>query len=253
MGLNSQNGAPTESANEAAMPPSLKRRAKAPTPSGAQSVEKALSLLELFTPKRTGLTVGDVAAELKIPKSSVHRLLTVLRQRGYTRQIRAGGPYGLGPRTVALALAYRASEPLSTVAIPHMENLRRKLNETVGLYVRQNGTRVLIERLESSHAMQVTMTPGEPMPLRGAAGRVLAMDGARALATDVVVTRGERVPNSCGIASPIFDHEGQLVAAVDISGPLDRFSPSAVRRYSREVSRTAAAISAALGAPPRRG
>jgi DNA-binding IclR family transcriptional regulator len=229
--------------------PIPKRRAKPAAPSGAQSVEKALTLLELFTPSRTTLTVADVADALGIPKSSAHRLLSVLRKRGYTRQIRAGGSYGLGPRTVGLALAYRASEPLSTVAIPHMESLRQKINETVGLYVRENDNRVLIERLESSHAMQVTMTPGEPMPLRGAAGRILAMDSTQAREAGVVVSRGERVPNACGIAAPIFDNEEQLVAVLDISGPFDRFQPAAVRRYSREVSHTARAISAALGAP----
>jgi DNA-binding IclR family transcriptional regulator len=132
-----------------------------------------------------------------------------------------------------------------------MESLRRKLNETVGLYVRENDNRVLIERLESSHAMQVTMTPGEPMPLRGAAGRILVMDSAQAHEVDVVVTRGERVPNACGIAAPIFDHEGKVVAALDISGPTDRFPPKAIRRYRGEVSRTASAISAALGAPSK--
>lgn len=235
------------------MPPSPKRRAEPEEPSGAQSVERALSLLELFTPRRSTLTIAEIASQLKIPKSSVHRLLAVLRRRGYARQLRLGGSYGLGPRTVALALAYRASHPLASAAVPHMESLRQKINETVGLYVRHNDTRVLIERLESSHAMQVMVTPGEPMPLAGAAGRILAMDNADARETEVAVTRGERVPNSCGIAAPIFDHEGQVVAAIDISGPVDRFHEDAIRRYSREVARTARAISATLGAPLKGG
>lgn len=218
---------------------------------GAQSILRAISLLELFIEQRTELTVADAAASLEISRSSAHRLLTVLKYRGYIRQERRGGKYALGPRVVALAAAYRSSQPLSKVAIPHMQALLAKLNETVGLYVRQNDSaRVLIERLESTHPIQVVMAAGEPMPLGiGATGRLLGMSDAAARAAGTVITHGERVPNARAVAAPIFDHEGKLVAAIDVCGPISRFPMTAVRQYAKDVRATAEAISRALGDP----
>src|ERR1700692_912979 len=77
---------------------------------GAQSILKAMALLEQFTTDRVELTVADAAASLGIPRSSAHRLLAALCQRGLLRQDRPAGPYALGPRVVALAAAYRASQ-----------------------------------------------------------------------------------------------------------------------------------------------
>jgi DNA-binding IclR family transcriptional regulator len=133
-----------------------------------------------------------------------------------------------------------------------MLSLRDRLNETVGLHVRFNETsRVLIERLESTHAMQVVMPRGVPLPLGvGAGGRVLAYDDAAARSVGAVVTKQERVPNACGIAAPIFNHEGHVVGALDISGPLDRFTATSITRYKREVVKAASAISRDLGDPP---
>jgi DNA-binding IclR family transcriptional regulator len=219
------------------------------TTAGAQSVVKVLNLLELFVQGSPEMTVAEVSAALKMPKPTAHRLLSVLCERGYLRQGHAGGPYGLGPRVLALSSAYSASQPISRIALPHLEVLRKKLDETVGLYVRvNNNSRILIERLQSSHAMQIVMSRGVPMPLNvGAGGRVLASDPEQARRAGVIVTREERVPNACGIAAAVFDHEGLIVAAIDVAGPLERFTPAAVKRYSAEVSRTASAISKALG------
>jgi DNA-binding IclR family transcriptional regulator len=197
------------------------------------------------------MTVAEVATASKLPKSTAHRLLSVLRDCGYMRQDAENGAYALGPRVATLAAAYAASQSLTRTARPHMEALRRTINETVGLYVRySDNARVLIERLESSHAMQVVMTPGVPMPLGvGAGGRVLAFSDREARKTGVVITKEERIPNSCGIAAPIFDNAGHVIGAIDVAGPLDRFTPAALRKYEREIKKTAAAISRDLGDP----
>ena len=225
------------------------RRPAPKTVTGAQSITRMLMVLELFTPQRTEMTVADVAKAAKLPKPTAHRLLAALRERGYMRQEVRGGAYALGPRVTALAAAYSASQSISRAALPHMHALRGRLNETVGLYVRLNeNARVLIERLESSHPMQVVMPRGVPMPLGvGAGGKVLACNDAAARTVGAIVTKEERIPNACGIAAPIFDHAGHVVGALDVSGPLDRFSASAITRYKRDILKTAHAISRDLG------
>ncbi len=221
---------------------------------GAQSITRTLTVLELFTPQRTEMTVAEVAKAAKLPKATAHRLLAVLREHGYMRQETNGGAYSLGPRITALAAAYAASQSIARAALPHMHALRDRLNESVGLYVRFNEhSRVLIERVESSHPMQVVMPRGVPMPLGiGAGGKVLASDDVAARRIGVIVTKEERVPNACGIAAAIFDHRGHVVAALDIAGPLDRFPASNIARYKRDVLAAAAAISRDLGDPHQR-
>jgi DNA-binding IclR family transcriptional regulator len=220
-----------------------------PVVPGAQSIVKAMMLLELFTTEHAELTVAEAAAALDIPRSSAHRLLAVLSHRGMLRQDRPGGPYALGPRVLALSAAYRASQPLSAVALPHLKALLAELDQTVNLYVRLNDTRVVIERLESSHPLQL-IRRGDPLPLgRGAAGRILAMSADQAREAGVLVTRGDRVPGACGIAAAVFDHAGQLAAALDVAGPADRFDARTVERCRKAVLRTARAISRDLGDP----
>jgi IclR family KDG regulon transcriptional repressor len=216
---------------------------------GAQSIVKAMMLLELFSTEHAELSVAEAAGELDIPRSSAHRLLAVLAQRGLLRQDRPGGPYALGPRVVALAAAYRASQPLSAVALPHLKALLAEVDQTVNLYVRLNDTRIVIERLESSHALQL-IRRGDPLPIgHGAAGRILALSDAAAREAGVIVTRGDRVPGACGIAAAIFSHTGAVVAALDVSGPADRFDARTTQLCKRAVLRTARLISLDLGDP----
>jgi len=212
---------------------------------GTQSIAKGLALLELFSTQTAELTVSQAAASLGIPRPSAHRLLAVLCQHGFLRQDRPGGAYALGGRIVALADAYRSSQPLGEIARPHMASLCAELDQTTNLYVRVNDKRVVIERIESSHAVQL-IRQRDPSPIgigTGAAGRVLALSGDEARRAAVVVTRGERVPGTCGIAAPIFDERGAVVAALDVSGPIDRFPPDVAERCRLAVRRTAYAIS----------
>ncbi len=215
---------------------------------GAQTVARAAALLDLYTPERRELSVAEVATSLGLGKSSAHRLLSTLRTCGYLRQDRATGRYALGAKVLYLAEVYAADHDVPRTARPHMKRLLSEVNETVALYVREGDSRYCIERLESSHDIRIVVRVGQRMPLgRGAAGRLLVMSDTDAHAAGVVTTRGERVPNACGIAAPIFDSARRMVAALDVSGPIDRFSDAKVRRYEKRLVEVAGAISAALG------
>lgn len=217
--------------------------------SGARSVVRALRVLELFTVDRVVLTLAAVAEALDVPRPTAHRLLITLLGRGYVRQEVPGGAYALGARVLALAQAYEASEPLTRAALPAMHDLLAKTGESVALHIRQSeDTRMCLHRIESAHPMQIVIPIGQPMPLQhGAAGRVLRLPADEARRGEAIVSRGERVPNACGIAAPIVDHRGTLVAALDISGPLDRFPPAATARYRKAVMAAARRISQTLG------
>ncbi|HVA37471.1 MAG TPA: IclR family transcriptional regulator [Candidatus Dormibacteraeota bacterium] len=218
---------------------------------GAQTVARAAALLDLYTPERRDFSVGDAAQALGLAKSTSHRLLATLRDCGFLRQDQRSGRYALGAKVLLLARVYQEDHDVPRIARPYMERLLREVNETVALYVREGSARYCIERLESSHDMRLVVRVGQRMPLdRGAAGRVLSMSDAEARRAGAVVTRGERVANACGIAAAIFDATGRTAAALDISGPLDRFPEEQAKRYAARVAATAQQISVALGHRP---
>ena len=215
---------------------------------GAQSVGRVTALLDLYGPHRTSLSVAEAASELKLPRSTAHRFLSALRLAGYLRQDEATGRYLLGARILYLAQTYAASEDLRAIARPHMEALLAKVNESVSLFIREGEYRYAIERLESSHAMRIFVGLGQRLPMgKGASGRILAMTPATAAEAGAVMTQADRVPNAWGIAAAIFNGSGTIVASLDISGPLDRITPSKAKTYKAAVLATARAISRELG------
>ncbi|TAM61902.1 IclR family transcriptional regulator [bacterium] len=218
---------------------------------GAQTVARAAALLDLYTPERREVSVGEAAAALGLAKSTAHRLLATLRDSGYLRQDQRSGRYALGAKVLMLARAYNEDQHVPRLARPIMERLRNEVNETVALYVREGDARYCIEHLDSSHDMRLVVRVGQRMPLdRGAAGRILSMTPAQARSTGALISRAERVPNACGIAAAIFDAGFHLVAALGVSGPLDRIDKGRAAHYAARVAAAAAEISVALGYRP---
>jgi IclR family KDG regulon transcriptional repressor len=224
------------------------RMALPTTLEGAQTIGRVTALLDLYAQNRPSLSVSEAAAELGLPRSTAHRMLAALRLSGYLRQDERTGRYLLGARVLYLAQVYGGSQDLRAIARPHMESLLERVNESVSLYVREGEHRYPVERIESSHEMRIVVALGQRLPLgKGSAGKVLSMTAAAAAEAGAVMTRGERVPNAWGIAAGVFDGSGQLVAAVEISGPLDRMTPAKAKRYSSAVHACADAISRDLG------
>ncbi len=100
-----------------------------------QSVDRAASLLELFTPSRPRLTLAEITALLGISKPTAHRYAVALRHRHLLRYDRRTAEYTLGSQILTLAAAARAGLPLITLAASIMEELVRQTNETVVLSV----------------------------------------------------------------------------------------------------------------------
>lgn len=215
---------------------------------GAQTIGRVTALLDLYSQSRPSLSVSEAASELGLPRSTAHRLLAALRLSGFLRQDERTGRYLLGARVLYLAQVYGSSLDLRGLARPRMEALLARVNESVSLYVREGAWRYPVERIESHHEMRIVVALGQRLPLgKGAAGRILSMSAAEATQAGVVITRGERVPNAVGIAAGVFDSSGALVAAVEISGPIDRITPTKAKRYAKAVHECALAISADLG------
>jgi len=118
----------------------------------------------------------------------------------------------------------------------------------VQLYVRRGDQRLCVEALESPHGLRTIVPVGALLPLdAGSAGKILSQDAA-ALKRGWAESVEERQRGVASVSAPVYE-DGGLVAAVSVSGPVERTSRAPGRRYAKSVVSAARDIEAALARP----
>jgi DNA-binding IclR family transcriptional regulator len=134
-----------------------------------------------------------------------------------------------------------AGAGLAGAARAAMERLRDATGESVQLYVRRGDQRLCVAALESPHGLRTIVPVGALLPLsRGSAGRVLL--GAPGPWVESVEERQKGVAS---VSAPVRAGGGEVVAAVSVSGPIERTTRSPGERYGAQVAEAAAEIGTA--------
>ncbi len=182
----------------------------------------------------------DLAAlqdETGLPRATAHRLAVALELHGLVRRD-PQGRFCLGFELIRLGRAAEDEFPLADIARPILTALRDSTGESVQLYVADGEGRRCVVSLESTHGLRWIVPQGALLPLdRGSAGRVLLGD-------DVAESVEEREPGVASVSAAVRDRNRNVVAAVSVSGPVERLSRQPRRRFGREVSDAAVAVSA---------
>jgi IclR family acetate operon transcriptional repressor len=245
-----------------------------------QVVDRSLNLLELLRDSQDPLSLDEISRYLGVAKSSSFRLLRTLERRGYVERVDHGRRYRLGPECMTYAgrLSGRA---LAELARPHMRRLRDRFAETVNLGVLWQDEVLYLEMLESPQQFRMAAAVGSRSPVHATAlGKaivayvppeeleavlkqrglpaltprtitslpVLRRELARTRARGYAEDRGETEPGASCIGAPIFGPDGQVLAAMSLSGPTSRIHtirPQAVRALLTATD----AISRAIGFP----
>jgi DNA-binding IclR family transcriptional regulator len=206
-------------------------------------LDKAMAVLAALEVGPLGLA-GLVEAT-GLPRATSHRLAIALERHGLVRRD-DDGRFALGPRLAELGRAAAGAPSLVELARPAMEWLRDATGESVQLYVRDGDARVCAASLEAPHELRTIVPVGAVLPLdRGSAGKVLRGDRAaarRGWAESVA----ERQPGVASVSAPVVDGSGEVVAAVGVSGPVERTSRQPGRRYGDAVAEAARRIGAAV-------
>jgi DNA-binding IclR family transcriptional regulator len=205
--------------------------------SGVGVLDKAVAVLDALEDRP--LALGGLVAATGLSRATAHRLAVALEDHGLVRRD-AEGRFALGLRLLALGRAAGAAVPLAAAARPALEVLRDETGESVQLYVLSGERRVCVAALESPHGLRTIVPLGAALPLdRGSAGRVLSgtTDGPW------VQSVAEREAGVASVSAPVVGRDGDVVAAVSVSGPVGRTTRSPGRRYGAAVARAAAAIS----------
>jgi DNA-binding IclR family transcriptional regulator len=197
--------------------------------------------------------LAELMAATGLPRATAHRLAITLGRHGLVGRS-DDGRFALGVRLIGLGRAAAEALPLRTVARPALEELRDETGESVQLYVPEADGRRCVVSLQSPHGLRWIVSEGALLPLdRGSAGRVLragapAGESAanRRSEADWVESVAEREAGVASVSAPVFGPDGSIVAAVSVSGPVERLSRQPGARFGRAAAAAGRAITAAL-------
>ncbi|MBX9811512.1 MAG: IclR family transcriptional regulator [Burkholderiales bacterium] len=243
------------------------------------SAAATLRVLEVLGNAREPLTLAAIVEAMDRPKGSVHRMLATLVNTGFAVQDPETARYALTMKLWRLGTAAVRDLEIVKVARPWQERLVATTDETVHLAILDpSGDVIYISKVESPRSIRVQTQIGQLSPSwctatgrsmlafnPSVAARVLSqpleprtvktvtdVKKIRASLDDVAtkgyaVTKSENHPEMGGIAAPIRDHTGGVIAACGVAIPVFRMDRKLIDRCIPEVVRTAEAISAELG------
>ena len=210
-------------------------------------LDKVVALLEALESGPRSLS--GVMDATGLPRATAHRLLVALEGHGLVGRVEGG--FALGSALARLGAAALAGPSLADAARPALEELRDRTGESVQLYVRSGDHRICLLSLESPHSLRTIVPVGASLPMdRGSAGAVLR-DGAGSRRRGWAESVEEREKGVASVSAPVRagaagDGRGAVVAAVSVSGPVERTTRSPGRRYARAVLEAARRVEAAL-------
>lgn len=214
--------------------------------SGVGVLDKAVTVLDVV--EQGPVSLAGLVARSGLSRATAHRLAVALEShRLLTRD--DDGRFVLGPRLLELSLS-AGDDPLLTHAAPVLAGLRDATGESAQLYVRRGDGRVCVAAAERGHGLRDTVPVGAVLPMRaGSAAQVLVawleVDEQDAVLADAAYSRrtlaevrrrgwahsvGERESGVASVSAPVRGTDGQVVAAISISGPAERLGRAGSQR-----------------------
>jgi len=229
--------------------------------SGIGVLDKAVGVLRTIAESPCGLT--ELCDRTGLPRATAHRLAAGLEvHRLLARD--GDGRWRLGPAVNELAA--HVDDPLLAASAAVLPGLREITGESVQLYRRDGSWRVCIAALEPPAGLRDTVPVGTRLPMTAGSGAkvLLAYSDAatqQALLPDAkfsdralaeVRRRGwaqsaaEREPGVASVSAPVRDSRGAVIAAISVSGPIDRMGRRPGARWAADLLAAADALARRL-------
>lgn len=241
-----------------------------------QSLLKSLNVLEKVS-QHQPISVGELARLMKLPKSTVQRILWTFHEAGWLRLIDGDVPrWSVSSHVLTIRPAELANGGLSSASRGPMSELRDATNETVYVSV-MDGVKgiVVIDRMESDHAVRAVSNIGEVSPVYATANGLAMMAWMSTEQVDAVIEQGLKAWNSAtlvdpgelraelqairergysinrgyyrpgifAIGAPIFENGNHPVGSICISMPDSRYSASSESAWGEMIVQAARKIS----------
>ena len=250
----------------------------APRDYNIAAVDRTLDLLEALS--RLGpASLAALAESAGCTRTAAFRLLRTLQGRGFTIQDEARGLWRMGARWSALGRAASEQGALAATAMPFLAALGKATGENVYLRVRDGMESETVAIYQTDPAIRMYSEVGKRGPLHAGSSRILLAFAPEAVQTQLLaqrlnrytpatrvdatwiaadlqrirtrgylITSDEVVAGAVGIAAPVRDAAGTVVAVLYISSPSMRMRPPRPRNVLPQVMDAAAKLSQALGA-----
>ena len=246
-----------------------------------QSIEKAVKILEILAETGAPMPLREVARRTNLPKSTLHGIISTLRQTGLVEQSAEDGCYGLGLHLFELGCSASGSRDITAVSRPFLQSLATRAGETAFLAALDGTDSLLLEVTEAPNPLRVALGPGTRLPLHCTAqGKVfLAWNEnlmrqvirlqpvaytphthvtAEQLQADAVATRergyavedGEHRIGLRALAAPIPDADGLVRYAIGVVGMFRRVQSEEFTTAAHLTLEASRAIAASLQRRP---
>jgi DNA-binding IclR family transcriptional regulator len=216
-----------------------------------------VGLLHAIAESPCGL--AELCERTGLPRATAHRLAAGLEvHRLLARD--GEGRWQLGPAVTELAA--RVNDPLLAAGAAVLPQLRETTGESVQLYRREGTTRICVAALEPPAGLRDTVLVGARLPMTAGSGaKVLLAYSDAATQHAVLLTakfteralaevrrRGwaqsvaEREPGVASVSAPVRDGRGVVIAAISVSGPIDRMGRRPGARWAADLLAAAEAL-----------
>ncbi|WP_460391457.1 IclR family transcriptional regulator [Actinophytocola sediminis] len=242
-----------------------------------QSVDRALEILDILA-RRGVAGVTELAAELEVHKSTAFRLVGALESRQLVEQVAERGKYRLGFGIVRLAGATTAALDLPRESQPVCRKLATELDATLNVAILDSGQATNIAQEYGDSAVAARNWIGQRTPLHAtSSGKVLlawageddlaaGLDVLERFTPSTITSRSRLIAElelvrergwACtneeleiglnAVAAPVRGGDGEVVAAVSVSGPVYRLAAGSFPAVAEKVCAGAYEISSRVG------
>lgn len=243
---------------------------------------RAIALLKIFSDEQPEIGLAELARLVELNKTTTYRLLTALESEGLVTRNPVTDAYRLGPEMIALGGRALRANDLTSVSQAELEALAGQVGETTTLETLVDDEVLILIEVSGGHLVSSNQAVGTRWPAHATStGKVLLahlpLDSLEARLkksltrlTDETITdlatlqrelatvhnQGYAVADQeieigfMAVGAPIYDHKGEVVAAISVNGPTARLTPDRLPEVARLVQSAAGRISMQLGFEP---
>ena len=246
-----------------------------------QALSRALAILNRLAESEDGAKLTELARAVDLPASTTHRLLTTLQRDRFVSFDSETAHWCVGVQSFVVGNAFRhGRDELARLARPFLRRLMVESGETANLAVEDDGMAVYLAQVESRQPMRaITKTGGRVFMHSSALGKAILARRPRAVIEKLVGERGltrftEFTLTEAGdllknlgevsqlgyglddqeytlglrcVGAAVYNHDGEAIAALSVSGPTIRVTRERVAELGALVRRAAEGLSAELG------